>query len=353
MKKLLILGGGYGGMRILQRLLPQNLPADVEITLVDRNPYHCFKTEYYALVAGTVSDIHIRTAFPEHERLTFVSGEIDNINLDEKVVFLKDGKSLPYTDLIIGLGCEDKYHGVPGAKEYTFSLQTIEKARRAYEAINSLPYNSRVAIVGAGLSGVEVASELRESRKDLDILLFDRGARILSMFPERLSEYVENWFLKNNIVIVRHSNITKVEPSLLYNHDEAISCDAIIWTAGIQPSEIVQQLSVTKDNQGRVEVTPYYNIPDNDHVYVVGDCVSSPFSPSAQLAEAQGEQIATVLLKRWNNEDLPESLPTIKLKGILGSLGKKHGFGVVADTPLLGRVPRLLKSGLLWISKFN
>lgn len=67
MKHLVILGGGYGGMRILQRLLPSNqLPDDVQVTLIDKVPYHCFKTEYYALVAGTISETHIRIPFPEH-----------------------------------------------------------------------------------------------------------------------------------------------------------------------------------------------------------------------------------------------------------------------------------------------
>ncbi|MED4778978.1 NAD(P)/FAD-dependent oxidoreductase, partial [Bacillus atrophaeus] len=52
-------------------------------------------------------------------------------------------------------------------------------------------------------------------------------------------------------------------------------------------------------------------------------------------------------------EALPESLPQFKLKGVLGSLGKKAGFGLVADRPLIGRVPRLLKSGLLWMYKHH
>lgn len=80
---------------------------------------------------------------------------------------------------------------------------------------------------------------------------------------------------------------------------------------------------------------------------------SLPHSPSAQLAEAQAEQIVQVLQKRWNGEEPPSEFPPIKLKGILGSLGKKHGFGLVADRPLTGRVPRLLKSGILWMYKYH
>ncbi|MDX8365926.1 NAD(P)/FAD-dependent oxidoreductase [Cytobacillus sp. IB215665] len=351
MKNLVILGGGYGGMRILHRLLPNELPNDVQVTLVDRIPYHCLKTEYYALAAGTISDTHVRVSFPEHDRLNLLYGEVTNINLEDKTVEFQDREPLSYDDLIIGLGCEDKYHGVPGAQEYTYSIQTIDNSRDTYQKLNNLPAGSTVSIVGAGLSGVELASELHESRVDLNIKLFDRGKHILSMFPERLSKYVESWFLEHNIELINNACITKVEENVLYNHDEGIASDAIVWTAGIQPNKVVQALPAEKDAQGRVVLTNQHNIPENENVYVVGDCASLPHAPSAQLAEGQAEQIVQVLLKRWNNEEPPSEFPPIKLKGVLGSLGKKHGFGLLADRPLMGRVPRLLKSGILWMYK--
>lgn len=353
MRNLVILGGGYGGMRILDRLLPNQLPDDVSITLIDRVPYHCLKTEYYALAAGTVSDQDIRVAFPENPKLKVIYAEIVKVDLEEKKVILADEEDVTYDDLIIGLGCEDKYHNVPGAQRFTYSIQSIEKARSTYQALNNLSPGSVVSIVGAGLSGVELASELVESRPDLKIKLFDRGNYILSAFPVKLSTYVQNWFDNNGVDIVSNSNITRVEENILYNHDVPLQCDAIVWTAGIQPNRIVREMNVEKDKQDRVVLTPHHNIPGNEHVYVVGDCASLPHAPSAQLAEGQGEQIVQVLLKRWNGEELPETLPVIKLKGILGSLGKKHGFGLLAEKPLTGRVARLLKSGILWMYKYH
>ncbi len=85
-------------------------------------------------------------------------------------------QKIDYDELIIGLGCEDKYHNVPGAEAYTHSIQTLSKSRETYHRISELPKGARVGIVGAGLSGIELASELRESRSDLEILLYDRGA---------------------------------------------------------------------------------------------------------------------------------------------------------------------------------
>ncbi|WP_338471931.1 NAD(P)/FAD-dependent oxidoreductase [Niallia sp. XMNu-256] len=352
MKNLVILGGGYGGIRILDRLLPQ-LPDDVSVTLIDRAPYHSLKTEFYALAAGTISDQDVRVPFPENPKLKIIYAEIVKIDLEGKKIVLENEADVTYDDLIIGLGCEDKYHNVPGADKFTYSIQTIEKSRSTYQALNNLAPGSIVSIVGAGLSGVELASELVESRPDLKVKLFDRGNYILSAFPVKLSTYVQNWFDNNGVDIVSNSNITRVEENLLYNHDEPISSDAIVWTAGVQPNRIVREMDVEKDKQGRVVLTKHHNIPNNEHVYVVGDCASLPHAPSAQLAEGQGEQIVQILLKRWNREELPETLPVIKLKGILGSLGKKHGFGLVNEKAVTGRVARLLKSGILWMYKYH
>lgn len=162
---------------------------------------------------------------------------------------MEDGREIPYDDLVIGLGCEDDYHGVPGAEENTLSIQTIANSRKTFEMLCGLPPGSVVAIVGAGLSGIEIASELRESRSDLQIKLFDRSKRILRDFPEKLSKYVKEWFEDNNVEIIPESNITKVEPGKLYNHDEVIEADAIVWTAGVRPVKIVREMDAQKDKK--------------------------------------------------------------------------------------------------------
>ncbi|HET7580384.1 MAG TPA: NAD(P)/FAD-dependent oxidoreductase [Bacillales bacterium] len=352
MKELLMLGGGYGGMRLLHGLLTDKLPEDVHITLVDRQPYHGLKTEYYALAAGTESDSHVRMAFPDHPQLSTKCGDIAKIDLPCQAVYLKSGESLTYDNLVIGLGAVDSYHEIPGAEEYTHSIQTIDRARKAYDALSSTDKNATVSIVGGGLSGVELAAELYESRPDLKIRLFDRGKTILSSLPKRISRYVQQWFIDHDVEIVNEANITKVEPNILYNHNEPVESDEIVWTAGIRPNTLINELDVEKDGRGRVVLTNQHQIPEHNEVFVVGDCASLPHAPSAQLAELQADQIVDVLRNIWKNEPLPELSP-IKLKGVFGSLGKKHGFGTMAGTPLTGRVPRLLKSGILWMYKFQ
>ena len=349
MKKLVLLGGGYGNMRVLLRLLPNNFPEDTKIILIDRTPFHSLKTEFYALAAGTTTDKHVRVTFPTNSRLEHVYGEITKIDRKEKAVHLEDGQSISYDDLVIALGCEDDYHGVPGAQENTYSIQSIAKSRTTFEKLCGLPAGSVVGIVGAGLSGIELASELRESRADLKIKLFDRSPRILRDFPEKLSNYIKDWFEKNNVEVIAKSNITKIEPTRLYNHDEMIDVDAVVWTAGVQPVKIVRDLDVEKDRKGRPIVNQYFQLVDDENVYVIGDCASSDLPATAQLAEEQAERVVKVFKHRWNNEVLPETMPKIKLKGFMGSLGKKQGFVHLADTTVTGRIARLMKSGLLWM----
>jgi len=260
---------------------------------------------------------------------------------------------IKYDELVIGLGCEDNYHDVPGAAEYTYSIQTIGKSRIAHEKILGFGAGATIGIVGAGLSGIELASELRESRPDLKIKLFDRSPRILRDFPERLSNYVKGWFDDHNVEVVANSNITKVEPKALYNHEETISVDAVVWTAGIRPVAAVKNIDTEKDGSGRVILNMYHQLPAFNDVYIVGDCASLPYAPSAQVAEEQAEQIVKVLRAVWSGEALPDKMPEIKLKGFLGSLGKKQGFAYLADRTVTGRIARLLKSGVLWMYKWH
>ncbi|MFB6364857.1 NAD(P)/FAD-dependent oxidoreductase [Paenibacillus elgii] len=350
MKKLVILGGGYGGLTVAKELLEGDIPADTVVIMIDRMPYQGLKTEYYALAAGTVSEQDVRVHFPVDPRLILKYGEVTAVDPEQKVIRFANDEPLSYDWLVIGLGCVDKYHNIPGAQEFSNSIQSLSATRKTYQASNDAAPYGQITIVGGGLSGVEMAAELRESRPDLNIRILDRGASVLSPFPERLQRYVREWMLEHDIELRSHVSLSRLESGLLYNQQEIIQTDITIWTAGIQPSPIVQNLNLPKDNQGRLTINQYHQLPDYNEIYVVGDCAALPFSPSGQAAEAQGKQVAEVLQAIWKNET--PRLGKIKLKGVLGSLGKKAGFGLMGKrTVMLGMVPRALKSGVLWMSK--
>ncbi|MEK3984801.1 FAD-dependent oxidoreductase [Paenibacillus sp. VTT E-133280] len=349
MRTLLVLGGGYGGLALIQELLNNHLPQDIEIILIDRMPYQGIKTEYYALAAGTVTDYHLRIQFPVHPRLTIRYGEVSSIDLESRIITMEPDETVSYDILAIALGCTDNYHNIPGADQYTCSIQTFAGTRETYQRLNDVKPYGTINIVGGGLSGVELAAELRESRPDLNIAILDRGERVLSAFPAKLSQYVEEWFHHHQVQTLGRVSVSHVEKDALFNGTEEILSDVTVWTAGIQPVKVVQELTVPKDRGGRIILDEYYRVPDYPEVYVIGDCASLPFAPSAQAAGAQGEQVAQVIQAMWRGET--PKLHPIRLKGTLGSLGKKAGFGLMGQRSVKGRVPRILKSGVLWMSK--
>lgn len=349
MRTLLVLGGGYGGLAFIQELLRHHLPHDLSIVLIDRMPFQGIKTEYYALAAGTAAEKHLRISFPKHDRLKIRYGEVGSIDLDNRLVFMTNGETIDYDMMVLALGCTDNYHGIPGADEHTCSIQSFTATRETYRTLGDVKPYGNIHIVGGGLSGVELAAELRESRADLNITILDRGERVLSSFPSRMSRYVEQWFHEHDVRTRGGISVTRIDEGIIHNGDEWIESDAIVWTAGIRPAEVAQRLKVSKDRGGRIIVGEHYHVPDYPDVYVLGDCASLPFAPSAQAAKAQGEQLAYIMRCRWRNET--PRLRKLKLKGTLGSLGKNAGFGLMGSRAVLGRVPRLLKSGVLWMSK--
>ncbi|RWZ58090.1 NAD(P)/FAD-dependent oxidoreductase [Halobacillus fulvus] len=350
MKRVVILGGGYGGVNILHGLL-ENAPSDVQITVVDRNPYHSLKTEFYTIAAGTESDRHARVDFPEHDQVEYVYGEIEKIDVEQEQIHVQNlHESLSYDYLIIGLGCEDNYHGIEGAREFTESVQTFGKARSAGYSILNLGAYKNVTVVGAGLSGIEVASEVRESRPDLNIRLLDRGETVLRAFDSKIQNYVEDWFQKNEVQVIHNANVEYVEKDGVCNNGVCYINDVTVWTAGVRPNYLVRELPFEKDGQEKIIINDFYQVPTHQNVYIVGDCASSEYSPSAQLAKQQGEKIAEVLTAILTDR-VPERPGDVKLKGALGSLGKNDGFGNMMQKPMTGVLPRLAKSGVLWLSK--
>src|SRR5690625_2808167 len=208
MSNLVILCGCNGGFIVLTALLSTALPDDLQIIVVDMNAYHSYKTEFHTFVAGTESEVDIRTEFTVDDVVTYEFGTLKSIDLENERITIQDSsKVISYDYLVISVGCEDTYHGIEGAKEYTESVQSFSKARYAGLAVgNAKPYG-KISVVGAGLSGIEAASEMRESCPDLNIRLLDRGGSVLKAFDPTIQAYVADWFVKNDVEVLNHANV--------------------------------------------------------------------------------------------------------------------------------------------------
>ena len=175
------------------------------------------------LVAGTVADIDLRVNFPSDPRLIVTYGEVTDVDLEAKHVMMAGQEPLEYEWLVMALGCTDKYHGIEGAELYSTQHSNLLRQPKNYQALNDVKPYGQVSIVGGGLSGVEVAAELRERRPDLNIRIIDRGPSILSAFPSKLQSYVSSWFIEHEVEMRGSVSLTRLEEGVLYDHNNTKS----------------------------------------------------------------------------------------------------------------------------------
>lgn len=352
-QEIVLLGAGYAGIAFLDTVIP-DLPANVKIVVIDRLPFHAIKPEFYALASGSVDEETVKSPFPQHPQVTYLEEEIEEIQVANHKVICQ-GREVPFTQLIVALGSIDHYFNVPWAEEYSESIQTYAGAVKARESVVKLGEDAHVVIVGGGLSGVEFAADLREQFPQLQITILERSGQILPTLPAKIQKYVRDYLENERIQILTGIQVTLVEQGLIHyafqNHP--ISFDLCAWAAGIKPNPVAYPLlsHSNADRMNRIVVKENYELPYCENFFVIGDCASSSFAPSAQLANIQGKQLGQYFIAKWHNKQYHPA--PIKLKGVLGYLGKKKGFGLVNENVIVGKLPNIIKSGILWMHKHH
>ena len=344
-EEVVVLGGGYAGMFFVRRILG-SLPAGVRVTLVDRLPKSPLKTEFYSFAAGATSLKEVTLPFPDHPQLRLVFDEVIGIDQDAQRVELRETGQVPYTVLVVALGCVDRFHGLPGAEEYALGLQTLKRTQRTGQEILTLDAYRQVLLIGAGLTGIELAAELRETRPDLNIAIIDRNDRVLNGFSDKLRGYVEQWLADHDVKVLHHVATREILKDSVETETGDIPYDKLVWTAGIQAHPLVQTLRGEFDSIGRIRVNGQFQTTADPFVRAIGDCAASEHPPTAQVAEFQGDYLGEILIATWRGQAVP--VRAYSNRGTLGALGRAAGFGSVKGVDLAGKVPRFLKTGVLW-----
>lgn len=380
-----ILGGGFGGLYTALRLSqfdwqPLRTP---QIVLVDRNDRFLFAPLLYELMTGELNAWEIAPPYVEllaNTDIRFLQGKVSDIDLPAQTVQLKDGQVLPYDCLVLALGGEPRLDLVPGAAEHAFPFQTIEDAYRLEVALRELEASDaekiRIAIAGAGYSGVELACKLADRLKDRARLrLIERNDCILKSSSEFNREAASKALSDRGIWIDLETQIERIaanEISLLYKEQvDTIPVDLTIWTAGIQVNETVRSLPLSRNPQNRLAVTSELQTVDRPEVFALGDladCCDANGQQVPSTAQAAFQQADYVAWNLWASQT---GRPLLSFRyqnlGEMLTLGIDNatltGMGIKLNGPFahtlrrlayLYRMPTLdhqLKVGLNWIAQ--
>ena len=394
MKKIAVLGAGYGGVaaaKSLHKIFKKD--KDVQITLFDRNPFHTLMTELHEVAGGRTEPESVQVSLDKifgGMRVEVKIETITNIRFNDKVLVGKEGE-YSYDYLVLGPGAEPEYFGIPGAKENSFSLwsyddavllrrhiedQFLKASREPNEAKRRKALTFTVA--GAGFTGMEMLGELLEwkgplsvrygvDEAEVSIVLVEAMTEILPILPKKLRENTMKFLAKKGAVIHLNTPITEVRvDGITVKGGSVIETDTLIWTCGVRGCEFAGKLDFTGGKEhgkgslteeetnlkfnilkrARLRSNEFMQSVEYDNVYVVGDVLwfseknrtlPQVVETALQTAECAAHNIAADI------KGQPKKAFQSNYHGFMVSVGSKFAVAHVMGMVLTGFMAMAMK----------
>lgn len=299
-KKIVIIGGGFGGLRAAQQL--GNQPG-CQVDLIDRRNHHLFQPLLYqvAMAGLDPSDIAspLRSIVRRYSNVQTTLAEVADIDVDNKTIRCKaeEDEVFSYDYLIVAAGATHAYFGNDQWEPFAPGLKTIPQAteirRRVLTAFEEAEQASdpterakwlTFVLVGGGPTGVELAGQIAEMARNTlvadfkaidvsqtKVILVQGGDRVLEQFPKKLCDYGKDALESMGVEVRLGHHVTDIDAEGVCVGDVRIEAKTVIWAAGVKASPLGQCLGVTTDRAGRVEVGSDMAIAGSPNVFVIGD----------------------------------------------------------------------------------
>jgi demethylphylloquinone reductase len=365
--KILILGGGFGGL-----FTALELAGAGDVTLVDENDHFLFKPMLYEYLSGEVEAWHIAPNFSELlDDVRIVRGGVTSIDLQARSVTVTGRQSpLTYDVLVLALGATTNYWGVEGAAEFTLPFREIDDAnrlrRRMTEALDHVqpdaaPQDSRealtFAVVGGGASGVELSTKMaallrdavkrRALRGEPRVIIVEMTDRLVPGMGDEIREYVEGELEEHRVEVHTSTRVARVtQDALTLEHngrETEIKAAGVVWVAGVRINPAIETLNIEKDKRGLIIVDRTLQIPTHKNAFALGDIAFYPdvaptLAGTAQLALQQARLCARNVRAFLNGEEL-KTKQFVELGEAL-SLGTEHAAVLTAGKVVGGPLAR-------------
>jgi NADH dehydrogenase len=353
---IVVIGGGYAGTLAANHL---RLNADtVDITVVNPRPVFVERIRLHQLAAGSGSAaVDYGSVLGEGIRLLVDNAE--QIDTAAGTVELSSGTVLDYDYLIYAVGSIGVVPAaVSGATEFAYPIAEFEQAERLRSALDELHPAAPVVVVGAGLTGIETASELAEQGRQVHLVCGGTLGPSLSR-PGRRS--VAKWLRRLGVEVLETATVSEVRADAVVLADGAILLSALtVWTAGFGVPELAARSGLHTDTLGRLLTDETLTSVDDPRIVAAGDAAApsgQPLRMSCQAALPLGAQAANTVLSRIAGT--PPAVVNQAFTGQCISIGRKYATIQLArpdDTPLNlfvgGRVAAFVKEavckGTVW-----
>ncbi|CAL9404275.1 oxidoreductase [Streptomyces sp. DH-12] len=359
--RIVVLGAGYAGAFAAGNLARRLSPADTEITVVNAAPDFVERMRLHQLASGQdigsrkLADLFAGTGV--RLRLARVTG----VDPDHRTVAVtgEDGDGeLAYDTLLYTLGSSVAHHGVPGAAEHAHDVTGLSSALRLRERLAGLRAGGTVLVVGEGLTGIETAAEIAESRPDLSVALAARGEPGARLSP-KARRHLRRAFDRLGVTVHAHTAVEAVEPTRVIAADgTSVPADVTVWSAGFAVHPLAAASGLEIAGTGQIVVDRTMRSLSHPDVYAAGDCAHAigekgrPLPMSCASAGATATQATAAIVARLTGGEIP--VTGLKYHGNHISLGRRDAIIQVVDGDvrpkswyLGGRTAARIKSGVL------
>lgn len=337
--RVVVIGGGYGGLAFVRRLLAEHV--DAAITLIDQNPYHTVLTEIHQVAAGLRAPEAVRIPLASIKGVHFHRARVTDLDVASRRVITTVG-TIPYDLLVVALGSLDTDYGVPGVREHALTLHSMDDALAIRDRLDQLGDGAQLLIAGGGLTGVELAAAiaLRPDGRRPGLTLIEAAPALLPGLAPELQAATAARLQHLGVTIHTGARIAAVDPGQVRLVDgRRIPFDLMVWACGVKANPLIAKWSIPVDHAGRAIVDDHLATPLPD-LYVIGDCAAGA-PPTAQVANQHGTALAVRIAGKLRGESKPAPAP--RLQGVLVDLGHAYAVGAVGPLSLTGWLPALLK----------
>lgn len=285
MKKIVIVGGGFGGLYTALKLIQLDWTQPPEITIIDKNDRFLFSPLLYELITEEMQSWEIAPHYADllaNTPIKYIQDTVTDIDIKQQEVILTNHESLSYDRLVIALGGTTPTDLVSGAAENAIPFRSLENAYKLKEKLRQLENSDKesikLAVIGGGYSGVELALKIADHLGNRGkIRIIDRGSDILTNSPEFNQKTAKQALSDRKIWLDLETEIEEIkaeEITLSYkNKSDIIPVDIVLWTVGTKPVKIINKLSLPQNPQGKININSYLQVENHPEIFALGDLV--------------------------------------------------------------------------------
>ncbi|HWH42574.1 MAG TPA: NAD(P)/FAD-dependent oxidoreductase [Usitatibacter sp.] len=349
MHRIVVIGGGAGGLELATQLGDRlGARGRAHVTLVDRSRTHLWKPLLHEVAAGSM-DIHAHQldylAQARWHGFTFVLGALEGLERqahhvhlaavrDDEGTEILPPRRIPYDTLVIAIGSESNDFGTPGVRDNAFTIDNAWQAHLFHRRLVNACFRAnfaadgrvlRIAIVGAGATGVELAAELHNTlrvlsaygldnfhpERQIHIALVEAGPRLLPGLPEYIAKETRRTLDALGVEVLVDQRVVEVAPGFLRTAaGREVPADFTVWAAGIRCADVLRDLDGLESNRiNQLIVTATLRATRDADIFAMGDCAAAPWSaernvpPRAQAAHQQASHLVRSLERRLHGRE--------------------------------------------------